>query len=174
MRESKPRFQGNFAGVVLLALLLLAGDQALRSVHAAPDAAPPKVIQAQEFRLVDKNGTMRATLQTQDDGSPGLALFDKNGKARVTVHVQPDGTSTLAFHDAQSKTRVELEQQSDGTGGLTLTNSKGTGGMALLIAPDSNPVALFKDKTGKVTWSAPGPEIELPLEAPPAKPDRKP
>lgn len=173
MREPSPRFPNPFAGVLLLAALLLAGDMALRNVHAAPDPAPPKVITAQEFRLVDKTGVMRATLQTQDDGSPGLALYDKAGKARVTLHVQTDGTSLLAFRDAQGKSRVELEQDSDGTGGLTLINGKGTGGAALLIAPDSNPVAVFKDKDGKVTWTAPGPEIQLAPEAP-AKPDKKP
>ena len=174
MRESRSRLPGSFGGVLLLAALLLAGDLALRTVHAAPDTAPPKVIIAQEFRLVDKNGVMRGTMQTQEDGSPGIALFDKNGKARVTLHLRPDGSSTLAFRDAQSKPRVEMEQAADGTGGLTLTNGKGTGGAALLIAPDSNPVAIFKDKDGKVTWSAPGAEIELPLEPPPVKPDKKP
>ncbi len=173
MRESTPRFHPTFAGVVLLAALLLGGDLALRTVHAAPDPAPPKVLTAQEFRLVDKTGAMRATLQTQDDGSPGLALYDKTGKVRVTLHVQTDGTSLLSFQDAQGKSRVELEQNSDGTGGLTLTNGKGTGGAALLIAPDSNPIAVFKNKEGKVTWSAPEPEIKLPPDADP-KPEKKP
>ncbi|GEM_PF-560103 len=177
MRESTSRlpntFGGTFARVVLLAVLLLGGDLALRSVHAAPDPAPPKVVTAQEFRLVDKTGAMRAALQTQEDGSPGLALYDKTGKMRITLHVQADGTSLLAFHDAMGKPRVELEQDSDGTGGLTLINGKGTGGAALMIAPDSNPVALFKDKDGKVTWSAPEPEIP-PVADPQAKPARKP
>jgi hypothetical protein len=175
MRDPRPLFHHPFAGVVLLAVLLLAGDLTLRSVHAAPDPAPPKVLTAQEFRLVDKTGAMRATLQTQEDGSPGLALYDKNGKVRVTLHVRSDGSSAIAFRDAESKPRVELAQESDGTGGLTLTNGKGTGGAALLIAPDSNPVAVFKDKDGKVVWTAPGAEIELPLVAdPPAKPAKKP
>lgn len=173
MRESRPHVPPTFGGVVLLAVLLLAGDLALRSVHAAPDAAPPKVLTAQEFRLVDKTGAMRATLQTQDDGSPGLALYDKSGKVRITLHVQADGTSLMAFRDGQGKSRVELEQDTDGTGGLTLTNGKGTGGAALVIAPDGNPVALFKDKNGKVTWSAPEPEVP-PVADPPAKPDKKP
>lgn len=174
MRVSRPRIPNTFSGVVLSAALLLAGDMALRNGHTAPDTAPPKVLMAQEFRLVDKSGAMRATLQTQEDGSPGLALYDKSGKVRVTLRVRPDGSSALTFHDAQSKPRVELAQESDGTGGLTLTNGKGTGGAALLIAPDSNPVALFKDKDGKTTWSAPGPEIELPADPPPAKPGKKP
>jgi len=173
MRESKSFFHSTFGGVVLLAALLLAGDLALRNVHAAPDPAPPKVLMAQEFRLVDKTGAMRGTLQTQDDGSPGLALYDKTGKVRVTLNVQGDGTSLLVFRDGASKPRVELEQDADGTGGLTLINGKGTGGAALLIAPDSNPVAVFKNKEGKVIWSAPGADIELPLVDPP-KPDKKP
>ena len=173
MRESKSFFHSPFGGVVLLAGLLLAGDLALRNVHAAPDPAPPKVLMAQEFRLVDKTGAMRATLQTQDDGSPGLALYDKTGKVRVTLHVQGDGTSLLSFHDGAGKSRVELEQDADGTGGLTLINGKGTGGAAVLIAPDSNPVAVFKNKDGKVVWSAPGPDIDIPLTEPP-KPDKKP
>jgi hypothetical protein len=173
MRESTPRTYHPFAGVVLLAALLLGGDLALRTVHAAPDPAPPKVIMAQEFRLVDKTGAMRGTLQTQDDGSPGLALYDKTGKVRVTLHVQSDGSALLAFHDGMGKSRVELEQDSDGTGGLTLINGKGSGGAALMIAPDSNPVAIFKDKDGKVTWSAPGGDIQIAPEEP-AKPNKKP
>jgi len=173
MRESKSFFHSTFGGVVLLAALLLAGDLALRNVHAAPDPAPPKVLMAQEFRLVDKTGAMRGTLQTQDDGSPGLALYDKTGKVRVTMNVQGDGTSLLVFHDGAGKSRVELEQDADGTGGLTLINGKGTGGAAVLIAPDSNPVAVFKNKDGKVVWSAPGGDLQIGPDEP-VKPDKKP
>lgn len=173
MQESRPRFYHPYAGVVLLAVLLLGGDLALRSVHAAPDPEPPKVVTAQEFRLVDKSGATRATLQTQEDGNPGLAFFDKGGKVRVTLFVKGDGSSLLAFHDPQSKQRTELEQDSDGTGGLTLTNAKGTGGAAFVIAPDHAPVAVFKDKDGKVVWSAPEPEIRVEPEEG-DKPKKKP
>ena len=173
MQESRPHFTSALGRILLPVGLLLAGDMALRNVHAAPDTVPPKVVTAQEFRLVDKTGAMRASFQTRDDGSPGLALYDKSGKVRITLHVQADGTSLMAFRDGQGKSRVELEQDTDGIGGLTLTNGKGTGGAALVIAPDGNPVALFKDKNGKVTWSAPEPEVP-PVADPPAKPDKKP
>ncbi len=168
----RPRVSSSFASAALLATLLLAGDLAIRSVHAQHDPAPPKVIIAQEFRLVDKAGATRATLQTQPEGSPGIVLYDKSGKVRVTLQVRPDGSSLLAFHDAMSKPRVELEHSSDGTGGLTFTNSKGNGGAALVIGADGNPAAIFKDKDGKVSWTAPEPDIPLVLE--PDKPEKKP
>ena len=173
MQESRPHFTSALGRILLPVGLLLAGDMALRNVHAAPDTVPPKVVTAQEFRLVDKTGAMRASFQTRDDGSPGLALYDKGGKLRVTLQVQADGGSRLAFHDTQNKPRLELEQAADGTGGLILTNSKGSGGAVLLIAPDGGPVAIFKDKDGKVLWSAPEPEVP-PIVDPPVKPGKKP
>ncbi len=175
MQDRRPFIDGRFGSVVLLAALLLAGDLAIRNVHAQPDAAPPKMVTAQEFRLVDKMGNARATLQTQEDGSPGLALYDKTGKVRVTLHVRPDGSALFAFRDGAGKPRVELEQASDGTGGLTFTNSKGTGGAALVMAPDGNPAAIFKDREGKVTWSVPEPDVPLvPGPELPEKPAKKP
>src|SRR5215467_936646 len=77
----------------VLATFLLIGS----SVIAQPTAADiPPVITAQEFRLVDTKGHIRATLAFSDDGEPYLHLRDAFGTHRVWIGISDETASRCA------------------------------------------------------------------------------
>ena len=70
---------------VLMLLTVISGlvgggvsDLLLRGLpaKAAQTTAAPKVIEAQEFRLVDKEGKQRTVLGSSEEGFSGLNLWD--------------------------------------------------------------------------------------------------
>ena len=150
-----------FGNVAVLVVVLLAGDVALRCVGAQPGGAAPKVIAAQEFRLVDGAGKTRASLSAQDDGSTGMVFFDREGKRRAVLRLRADGTPALSLHDADGKNRAALDTLADGSVSLALTNKTGKGGSALVVLPNDSSAAIIKDKDGKVIWAEPAPEVEV-------------
>jgi hypothetical protein len=54
-----------------------------------------KVIEAQEFRVVDVAGRERGSWGTTDDGAVRLSLLDRNGDLRATVAVEEEGPVLL-------------------------------------------------------------------------------
>lgn len=142
---------------VSLVVVLVAADAALRSVHAAQNPEPAKLIVAQEFRLVDKEGTTRASIALQPDGSPYVALVDKLNNRRITLRVRPDGGATFAMNDPDGKNRVALDTQADGSASITVSSRQGKSGAGLLIPPDGSPAVIVRDKDGAVTFNEPQP-----------------
>lgn len=68
----------------------------------------PDVIEAEEFRIVDKDGKVRATLRLNEKGAPGLALFDGDGRLRAVLQVLEDGSPHLLFLDEHGNTPTSL------------------------------------------------------------------
>ncbi len=111
--------------------------------------------------LYDVDGHARVRITLQNDGGAGLALQDKNQKLRAALRLKADGTPSLSFSDADGKSRAAIETQADGSPLLSLSNKEETGGAVLFVLPNGDTRAIFKDKTGKVTYIAPEPEIEI-------------
>lgn len=65
----------------------------------APAPATPSVIEAEEFRLIDKEGKLRGLLRVDETGASSLVLYDGKGKARAILRVPKDGPSSLSFLD---------------------------------------------------------------------------
>lgn len=65
-----------------------------------------KILSAEEIRLVDPSGQVRAMLSFSADGQPFLNFVDKNDVARVWVGISNE-TGT-AIRDVDGKTRVVL------------------------------------------------------------------
>lgn len=68
----------------------------------------PDVIEAEEFRIVDKEGNVRATLRLNEKGGPGLALYDDSGRLRAVLQVLEDGSPHLLFLDENGNTPTSL------------------------------------------------------------------
>lgn len=82
-----------------------------KTVRRARKSAPqklPDVIEAEEFRIVDKDGNVRASLRLNEKGAPGLALFDDDGRLRAVLQVLEDGSPHLLFLDENGNTPTSL------------------------------------------------------------------
>jgi len=69
---------------------------------------PQKVIEAQEFRVVDEDGTMRIKLAISGDDQSTLSLFDPGGIVRASLVVMSDGRSVLGFSDDVGRGRAYI------------------------------------------------------------------
>jgi hypothetical protein len=79
----------------------------------------PSISTAEEFRLVDAQGRMRALLAFSADGEPYLALLDQHETRKVWLGLSKE--SGLAIRDIDGETRLVLGL--DGKGEPTLVFS---------------------------------------------------
>lgn len=102
-----------------------------------------KMLEAEELRLVDKDGNVLAALAASSDtGEPFLIIYDKNKKYRTMLGLV-DGTARLVLRDSDANTRLAL-------GGTELISTRK--GAEEHRAESS--LVMF-NKEGKVIWSAP-------------------
>jgi hypothetical protein len=149
-----------------LAYALTCGIVAVLSARyagAGRDPEPPKLLTAQEFRLVDKTGAVRAVMALQPDGSPYISLNDTKDNRRVTLRVRPEGGSAVAMNDADGKNRILLDTEGDGSASITLSSRKSKGGAGFLTPAEGDPIVVVRDKNGEVAFAEPQPQ--------PAEPD---
>ena len=145
----------------------------------------PATIEANEFVLRDRDGTMRAALAMRPDGTPGLGLFDEQGQVRLSVELNADGSPGLNIHDeigilprgrgdttgrdtrhrplrSSRTSAASLDVGNDGTSGVNVYDNAGALRAAVAMRPDGTPgVGLF-DPTGMVQQELePGPDLVI-------------
>src|SRR5262249_6549769 len=108
-RMSQPRY----ATILLVAAGsgLAGGALAVRLFPVAPVFAEErhaKVIEAEEFRVVEKDGKPCGRFHVDRNGRPALFLFDKHGEVRAVLGVTPSGSPHLALSDKDGKVRATL------------------------------------------------------------------
>jgi len=88
---------------------------------------PPKVIEAQEFRVVDEDGNVQLWLSAKH--GPELHIFDRQSQLRVRLSLKTDGsphmifkgrTPQLALHDERAISRIALRMDRDEESGHTM------------------------------------------------------
>jgi hypothetical protein len=111
-----------YALIVVLAIVagLIGGAVASwtfvgQPVFAQNQPQDKKVITAEQFRVVDKNGNKRAVLGVRSDGSTYLTLYEIKNKERISLGVMAKGYPILTFKDADEKYRIALAHE-DGVG----------------------------------------------------------
>lgn len=93
--------------------------------------------------IADKSGVPRAGLSASEEGAAGLFLFDKDNTPRAKVKVNREGFPSIELNDENGKTRAVL-----GHADLeTITTGSVEKGVA-------SSLVLF-NKEGKVVWSTP-------------------
>ncbi len=135
------------------------------AARAAQTTAAPKVIEAQEFRLVDSTGKQRAVLGLSHTGALGLWLYDAAGKGRASLGLLGDGKPFLSLRDAANKRRVYLSLLDWGEPFLSLRDDTGQNRAVVGCmegVTKKHPVSTYPESTltlfnenGDVLWQAP-------------------
>ena len=110
----------------------------------------PKEIRANKFVLEDQDGTTRAQLAIDLNGSM-LFLHDENGNIRAALIATSDGPALVLRE--KGKTRAELGVLKD-TPQLVLLDENGKPRTALSVDKDGPKLGLF-EKNGKPIWEVP-------------------
>jgi hypothetical protein len=129
----------------------------IQPAYGEKAAEIPKVIAAEQFRVVDTSGRVRARLKetgvdvlyedgTQgavlalDEGVPSVALLDRNGTKRAALNLGIDSSPLLSLRDSHGKGGASLRQT-----GLALFDMNGMSRASLGLDAGSTPEFLFRD-----------------------------
>ena len=87
-------------------------------------ANTPKVVEAESFRLVNKEGAPRALLTVEDD-KPRLVFMDERENVRLSLTLDPEGSPTLALNGSGSELRVRLATAANGSPAFDFVDDTG-------------------------------------------------
>lgn len=141
-------------------------------VVAQEPAPRQRVVTAEQFMLVDKEGTPRAQLAVSDKGTPRLDLVNKEGMSIASLALTEEGQPDLRLNAKDGSPRIRLALLSKGQPRLDLTMDKegtpaaGFGlsdqgwpdlrltgkegkGVATLLYVDGNPRLFLEDQKGQ-------------------------
>jgi hypothetical protein len=87
---------------------------------ANPKPTSRQTVSAREFRLLDKNGKMRAFLGMDESGGTGaempvFTLLDEAGKARLSVGIGEKAEPVIMVYDSASNPSLILRVTEEGT-----------------------------------------------------------
>ena len=120
----------------------------------AQEASAGTAVTAEEFRVVGKDGKVRAVIGALPDGSAGAAFYDLQGYIRAEIGLNAAGVAELALYDQAGKQRKpqgfaymfvlpnggpRLSLIGDAAN-LTIASDRLAGYATLKIEPDNNPV----------------------------------
>ncbi|MBI3697213.1 MAG: hypothetical protein HY238_20555 [Acidobacteria bacterium] len=132
---------------------MLGGAAAVRLLVGTPVLAQEKrakVIEAEEFRLVESDGKPCGRFHVDKSGRPALFLFDKHGEVRAVLGVMPNGSPHLALSDKDGKVRVALAVWPDERSGLFVSDKKDTPRATVAVLADGKPSLFTSDQDGKI------------------------
>jgi hypothetical protein len=109
-----------------------------------------KVVEAEEFRLLRRDGTVCGRFQIDKEGRPGVLLFDNHGEVRIALGVLPNGSPHLALSDKDGKIRAAVAVWSDERSGVFLTDTAGKGRASLAVSANGSPTLAISDAAGTV------------------------
>jgi hypothetical protein len=132
----------------------------------------PGVIQATEFRLVDQNGDMRASLE-MFDGSPRFKLYDEGQREKLSLEIDKEGNPALrmgGYSDDDTTINLVVYKNS----GMIMIDSNSAGGQAMLgVSPNEfSQLFLRQAKAGQGTQfvaDATDSLVTLQLDSPPGR-----
>ena len=127
----------------------LLGSRLFLAPTALAQSGRVKLIEAEEFRLVEKDGKPCGRFQVDKNGRPGVFLFDKHGEVRAVLGVLPNGSPHLALSDRRGEVRVTLAIFSDERSALVLSDGDRTPRVSLTVQSDGAPSLGLSDREGK-------------------------
>src|ERR1700719_5253795 len=73
---------------------------------AAMAAGHVRTLSAEQFVLLDRDGTQRAVMKVAPDGTTHLAMYDGHKRDRADFRVTNDGAAAIGFYDQNGSPRV--------------------------------------------------------------------
>lgn len=135
--------------LLTVGLLAAAAFFAAGSASETRDSEP---LRAQRIELIDPDGTVRAMLGADAEGSTGLFVYDSEGGVRLSLTHDPD-QSALFISDAEGTVRIGVAQFAHGGGGVALHGAQSKGA-TVLYHKDSGSLSLY-DTEGERTLRIP-------------------
>jgi hypothetical protein len=83
-----------------------------------------KVVEAEEFRLLDNEGRVRAKIFLEE-GEPKVALFSKESKKRVALGLLTTGEAGFALYDDRGTYHFLINVSGDGSPDLSIKDKHG-------------------------------------------------
>jgi len=114
-----------------------------QTVFAEKATGNEKVIVAEEFRLVDKNGAQLATLHVDQAGQPNLVINDNAHTPRLTMVFGSEGALYFGLNDKKGKKTVFMEVDDKGASKLGM----GKPNVLLSVSADGRPLMNLSDGT---------------------------
>jgi hypothetical protein len=185
-RENR-RLRRLWMGTLISVALLLGLATALVVVaarHGLPGTVA-EVVEARQFQLRDRNGVIRGSWNTADDGSMRFLLQAPGSKAGLSLSVLAGGASGITVRDSAGRSRAVVGLLPDQTVSLLFADENGTartvlslvrGGSSTLVFADrsgSAKVGMGVDARGQTTMTMPEPPESRstePISSPPASP----
>ena len=115
--------------------------------HGMPGMVP-QVAEARKFLLRDREGRIRGTWGTNEEGAAQLILQDNAGRARMRFTVLPDGSTGLAFVDSVNHARIVVGTLPDESANIVLADRGGKTRAVFGIAPNGSTTLVFADRGG--------------------------
>lgn len=118
-----------------------------------------KVIIAQEFRLVDKDGKTLGRFGLSEVGGPRLVLSDENGLPRAMLSLS-SGNPVLSLHGKDTDVSIAAGVLSEAPW-MVLVDRDGTPRACLRLQPDGSPSLHLCDKGGKIRAALGTTDLEI-------------
>ena len=137
---------GSTVLVTVLSVVALCAGLLVTNRARAQSGPQPDVVTATEVRLVDAQGRARAVL-AMEENEPRLRLYDEQGRVRASLG------PNLVIAGADGKPGASLGVNEHAS---TLALGRDGNVRALLTVDEgAKPRLVFRDSTGKTSWSAP-------------------
>ena len=126
-----------------------------RTAEAQETKKHEKVVIAEQFRLVDKEGNLRGAIGLSGKEAPKLWFYDEGGTPRIGMVLSDKGVPTLEFSDGVGKPRIGMNLSDKGVPTLGLYDEVGTPRLGMVLSDKGGPGLVLCDEGGTVMWSAP-------------------
>ncbi len=108
-----------------------------------------RTLSAEEFVLLDRDGTQRAMMKVAPDGTTHLAMFDGYERDRADFRVTRDGAAAIGFYDQKGSPRVLVGASIDGRNGLAIYSTGGKQIASLSVTENNEAsLTLYDPNTG--------------------------
>jgi len=148
-RENR-RLRRLWMGTLVSVALLLGLATALMIVaarHGLPGTVAD-VVEARQFLLRDRSGTIRGSWATAADGSQRLLMQTPGSKAGLSLSVLGGGASGITVRDSAGRSRAVLGLLPDQTVSLLFADENGTTRTVLSLVRGGSSTLVFADRSG--------------------------